>query len=303
MNLRPITLSDYQPLSSFFENQQYELCEYSLSAILAWRDDDYQPYGGIGNDALVISAEYSIHREYRHLLLPISPTRDFCPRELQDLALDLDQDAFWCVPGDYIHKHGWQEVAAYFDISEHVGYADYIYRTEDLGQLKGNRYAKKRNLIHQFERQYVDRDRVRVEPIAPAAVGDCLDFIEKWCDAYPCDIDADEDLSCEKQALLCAIENIDPLGLNALLVRIDGEVSALGIGTGLTRHMGVLHFEKAFSHIKGLYQYVDRQCARQLFKGYTYVNKENDMGIPGLAKAKKSYHPEKIMKSYQLSVR
>lgn len=302
MNLRPITVSDCPALVSFFENQRYELCEYSLASILAWRDDDYQPYCGIDQDTLVISAQFNIHPEYRYLLLPISPTREFSPRELQDLALELNQDAFWCVPEEYIRKHGRQEVAAYFDIAEHVGYADYIYRTEDLEQLKGNRYAKKRNLINQFERHYADRDRVRVEPITPAVVNACIDFVEKWCDAYPCDVDADDNLSCEKQALLCAIQHVDVLGLAALLIRVDGEISALGIGTGLTRHMGVLHFEKAFTHIKGLYQYVDRQCARQLFRGYPYVNKENDMGLPGLVKAKKSYHPVKIMKSYKLSV-
>lgn len=303
MNLRPITVSDYPSLISFFKNQPYELCEYSLSAILAWSNDDYQPHACIDNDTLVISAEFNVHREERYLLLPINSAREFCPRELQDLALELEHDAFCCVPEDYIYKHGRQEVAAYFDITEQIGYADYIYRTEDLGLLKGNRYAKKRNLINQFEHQYADRSRVRVESIDPGTEKECVDFLEKWCDDYPCDVDADNDLFCEKQALLCAIENIDALGLAALLVRVDGDVCALGIGTGLTRNMGVLHFEKAFTHIKGLYQYVDRQCARQLFKGFTYVNKENDMDLPGLAKAKKSYHPVKMMKSYKLSVR
>ena len=67
--------------------------------------------------------------------------------------------------------------------------------------------------------------------------------------------------------------------------------------------MGVLHFEKALSNIKGLYQYFDSECAKRLFKGYKYINKESDMGDPGLAKSKKSYHPVMIVKSYKLIIK
>jgi hypothetical protein len=67
--------------------------------------------------------------------------------------------------------------------------------------------------------------------------------------------------------------------------------------------MGVLNFEKAFSDIKGLYQYFDRECARRLFPGMAYINKENDMGEPGLQKAKKSYYPDRIVSAYELTVR
>lgn len=303
MNLTPLTLSDTDRLLSFFANQTYELCEYTLPSILAWLDDDYQPLGYITSDTLVICSEFAVSKAYRHLLLPISPRREFCPRDLQDLALNLERDAFWFVPEHYIRKYGPQEVAAHFNITEHAGHADYIYRTEDLAQLKGNRYSKKRNLIHQFERRYADQGRVELAPITPAVVKECIDFIEKWCDAYPCDIESDTELVCEKQAVICSIENVERLGLDSILIRIDGEVSALAMGTRLTDTMGVLHFEKAHTHIKGLYQYLDRECARQLFNGYAYLNKESDMEVPGLVQAKRSYHPVKIMKSYQLTLR
>ena len=84
---------------------------------------------------------------------------------------------------------------------------------------------------------------------------------------------------------------------------LDGEINAFGIASRLTENMGVLHFEKAFASKKGLYQYFDRECARRLFKGCSYINKESDMNVPGLAKAKKSYHPVMTVKSYILTVR
>ena len=80
-------------------------------------------------------------------------------------------------------------------------------------------------------------------------------------------------------------------------------MNAFGISAPLTRDMATLQYEKAFSSIKGLYQYFDNACARMLFNGYTYLNKESDMGIPGLAKAKRSYHPEKIVESVRLTLK
>ncbi|RPJ82238.1 MAG: DUF2156 domain-containing protein [Deltaproteobacteria bacterium] len=68
----------------------------------------------------------------------------------------------------------------------------------------------------------------------------------------------------------------------------------------MTDSIGVLHFEKAFAAINGMYQYFDRECARRLFQKYAYINKESDMGIPGLAKAKKSYYPVMREKAYKL---
>jgi hypothetical protein len=65
--------------------------------------------------------------------------------------------------------------------------------------------------------------------------------------------------------------------------------------------MGVLHFEKAFSRVKGLYQYFDRECARQLFAESSLINKENDMDIPEIAYTKSSYFPTMRIKSFNFT--
>jgi len=88
-----------------------------------------------------------------------------------------------------------------------------------------------------------------------------------------------------------------------ILIRIGGEVSAFGICSHLTDTMGVLNFEKAYPDIKGLYQFLDNECAKRLFAGYTYINKESDMNIPNLAQSKKSYNPVMMIKSYCLTLR
>lgn len=302
--MKPITPSDYPNLKHFFKQQRYELCVYSLPSILVWTSKIYQPCGVItDHETLIVGIEYNaVHADKRHLLLPISPAREFSPEELRNFAVSLGFEDFYFVPADYMEKFGQQQVEAFFEIKEQPDLYDYIYLREDLAELKGSRYSKKRNLISQFKREYPDN--VTFEKLTASTVSECADFLEKWCEERNCDENTEgEGLSCEKQAVMNAFENIEVLEMNGILLRIDGVVSAFGIASRLTENMGALHFQKAFAHIKGLYQFFDNLCAKHMFQGYQYINKESDMGIPGLARSKMSYFPVTILKSYKLTVR
>ena len=303
MPLSPLTVKDYHRFKPFFQHQRYPLCAYSLPSIIVWRNDEYHPLAMISDDTLVIGTEFKHHRENRHLLLPISPEKEASPETLYSLAGSLDFEKYWFVPEDYIKQFGKKNIETFFSIEPHPEYDDYVYLQKDLADLKGNRYSKKRNLINQFQRQYDISTQVQIEKATSADADECAEFIEAWCLERQCDADDQDDLACEKLATLNAIWNIDELEINALLLRINGEVCAFAVGSYLTDDMGVLHFEKAFSRIKGLYQYFDSQCARQLFDGYRFINKESDMGEANLAKAKKSYHPVSMIRSYQLVLR
>ncbi len=305
MKFNPITPSDYPKLKPFFDHQKYDICEYSLASISVWSNSEYQLFSAVRDETLIICAEFKTNQQDRHLMLPVSPSRSFTPKELYNLARHLKFENFWFVPESYLHQHGIDQVTSYFSLSEQKKYHDYVYRTSDLAQLKGNKYSKKRNLIKQFKRKYQDKGRVKTEKITSAFASECIEFLEKWCEERECDKDKENnlDLSCEKEAAINALKNIDMLGANGLLLRIDDAVSAFGIAAHLTETTGALHFEKAYANVKGLYQYFDNLCARLLFKEYEYINKESDMGIPGIAKAKRSYHPVKIIKSYKLIVK
>lgn len=305
MQFKPIAPSDYPKLKPFFKNQHYRICEYSLASIVVWSNDLYQLLAASQDDALFISAEFRKNSEERHLMLPVSSSSRFSSEDLYELAVRLGFKDYWFVPEDYIAQQGKERVEARFEIQEQKKFNDYIYLTLDLAQLKGSKYAKKRNLIKQFQKNYVDRDRVVIEPLTPSAAPACIEFLEKWCEERDCAKDKEEELdfSCEKKAATTALENIGVLDVNAILLRIDGVVSAIAIGAHLTETIGVLHFEKAFARVKGLYQYFDNECAKRLFNGYRYINKESDMGIPGIAKAKRSYYPVERVRSYRLTVK
>lgn len=303
MNFKEIMADDYPRLKPFFANQKYPLCVYSLSSIICWRTEAYQPYGTIHNDSLIVYANFKSDPDKRYLLLPISATREFDPGQLAELARKTGIFSFHFVPETYVQTYGQSRIQALFEIEAQEKFHDYVFRTEDLAELKGNRYAKKRNLIRQFERNYLgNRDLVRIDPITANTKQGCIEFLEAWCRERNCDKDSNDDLACEKQALTNALNDMDRLEMCGILLQIDGRICAMAIASRLTDTMGLLQFEKAFAGIKGLYQYFDKQCARRLFSEYTYINKESDMGDPGLAKAKKSYHPAMMIHSYRLTL-
>jgi hypothetical protein len=293
--------SDYPVLRSVFEKQPYNLSIYSLLSLIAWNTGPTRSHYTFDRDRLVINSESPTHPEERYLILPLSDRGFLTPEELHDLAIDLGYRQYRFVPGDYLAVTQINKAENWFKITEQAGYEDYVYRTEDLVRLRGNRFAKKRNLIHQFMRDYGHQGRVTVEDLTPANREECLIFLEHWCMQRQCD--QDEGLACEKRALIQTLIHIEILECAGIVVRIDGEVNAFGIMSRLNEKTGVLHFEKAFSNIKGLYQFLDNTCAKRLFSQYEFINKESDMNIAELAQAKKSYHPVHRIKSYCLSIR
>jgi hypothetical protein len=304
MILEPLSYGHYRLLKPYFADQRHRLSAYCLPSIIAWQTRFYQPQFALDGDWLILAAEFFRQPEKRHLLLPINPGVEPEPDQLHRLARGLGFDCYWFVPEAYLQSRLSSGLERYFTISEQDGFHDYIYRRSDLAELSGGRYHKKRNLIRQFTDEYVQAGRVLLAPIEPGDVPACLAFLEEWCARRDCGVeDEEDDLSCEKIAAINALQHLHDVDADGLLVRIDGQVCAMAIGAHLTADMGVLMFEKAFAEFKGLYQYLDRACARQLYEKVAFINKESDMSLPGLIQAKRSYHPVAMSKSYLLTVR
>ena len=301
MTMQPLTPGDYPKLKPFFPGQPHQLSVYSLPSLICWDNDVYKPVYRIRNHVLLVGSICPRRPEENHLILPIAPGWDAPPEELREIACELGFCRFSFVPQEYVMRHGLLELSPYFDCVEQREYNDYIYKTDDLIQLKGNRYASKRNWITRFLNK--NANKYSIEKITKGNAGECLDFIEAWCRYYVCTMPENESLACEKQAAINMINHIEDLEVEGLLVRIAGIVSAFAIRTPLSENMANLTFEKAFPDIIGLYPFLDRECARQLFADYEFINKECDMGLAGLAQSKESYHPVMRRKSYCLTLK
>lgn len=303
MNFLPLNIEDYEPLKRFFHHQPYSLSTYSLASVIVWSNPVLTAFYALENDTLIICYKSKGQSEKDHLLLPLSMQTKITPAYLHRTAERYGVKNYWFVPEDFLSNFERVEIEQYFMISEHPEYDDYIYLTTELSDLKGNKYVRQRNLISQFSRNFYEKGRVVIEKITPENTEECLKFLHKWCDLRNCDAEENENLACEKLAAIKALSNMDILEFNGIAIRVEGEISAFGIASHLTDEMAVLNFEKAYPYVKGLYQFLDNECARRLFSSYKYINKESDMNIPNLARSKNAYHPVRKLKSYRLTVR
>lgn len=175
---------------------------------------------------------------------------------------------------------------------------DYVYDAQKLRDLSGNNLHKKKNLVNQFDKNY---DYQYIEPDGQWKQR-VLNMQEKWCAWRECD--GDHLLQRENEAIhrvLDAWDNLETAMGAALLV--DGEIVAYTIGEALTDEMVIIRFEKGDVEYKGVYQAINRKFLQNTATSFTLVNREEDLGDAGLRKAKLSYHPEAMIKKYNVTLR
>ncbi len=170
--------------------------------------------------------------------------------------------------------------------------SDYVYRQEDLSELPGRRYHRQQNLVNRclsrYECDYCE--------ITPGMLEEVARMQDRWCSEKDCG--EDPGLRAEWRAIRQTIEHYGELDLLGGVVRIDGEVQAYSIGEALAPDTAVVHFEKAMERYDGLYQVINKWFAERALGDFEFVNREQDLGIPGLRKAKKSYHPDHMVEKF-----
>ena len=168
---------------------------------------------------------------------------------------------------------------------------DYIYLREDLANLSGKKYHGKRNHISAFSKKH----NWSFKPITAENTEDVKLCAEKW---YKENADReDKYLRCEKQGVITILDNMELLGVRGGAVYVDGKVVAFTLGSRISDEIFDIHIEKALSDYAEGYTVINREFARTLTE-YKYINREDDMGLEGLRKAKLSYKPAILLKKY-----
>lgn len=174
---------------------------------------------------------------------------------------------------------------------------DYVYDITRLSNLSGRKLQQKRNHIHRFEEAYPDWC---VEKITLANLPQCREMVAQWYarheEAY-----GEGDFAMEQDAIRLCFENYNALEMEGLLLRAGGEIVAVTMGNRTSADTFDVNFEKAYSDIQGAYPLINRSFARYLQEKYPellWLNREDDMGIPGLRKAKESYHPDVLAEKF-----
>ena len=169
---------------------------------------------------------------------------------------------------------------------------DYIYRRTDLATLHGKHLDAKRNHIHRFRAEHPDFE---YRPLTTESFDECRRLTEIWQEEKG----GSDTINAEKQVMETIFSNWDALGMIGGSIFVDGRMVAFTYGSAVTTDTFDVCVEKADRHVEGAFAIINQQFAEHLPEQYIYLNREEDMGIPGLRQAKLSYHPE-ILLSYNV---
>ncbi|MEE8573952.1 MAG: phosphatidylglycerol lysyltransferase domain-containing protein [Thermodesulfobacteriota bacterium] len=169
---------------------------------------------------------------------------------------------------------------------------DYLYLREDLASLKGRRFHKKRNLVKLFSAEY----SCEIFPLEKKYTKDALAVLDLWRSER----DTSGDYAPAKEGLLL----MEALELSGTIYYIDGKAVSYAQGEALPGcTQFAVHFEKGTNEYKGLRQFVNQNFAENLPASLKYINREQDLGDPGLRQAKESYKPCGFNKKYRVTRR
>lgn len=176
---------------------------------------------------------------------------------------------------------------------------DYIYRAEDLRSLRGKKFHAKRNYINRFCTLY--NGRWRYVPIDPAAHREMLHaYTIRWGAARQGDGNQD-DYESELRAIDAALQNYDALHMRGGMLLVDEKIAAYTLAAVDMPGVIDVLFEKADTEVEGAYAMINNQFAIHAFSDIDLVNREEDLGIPGLRTAKLSYNPLRLTEKYILT--
>ena len=171
---------------------------------------------------------------------------------------------------------------------------DYIYLTQDLIDLKGRDFHGKKNHLNYFHKTF----DYRYVKMTSSMADDAMRFIDEFNKRKEVPASEMEMLKMEEEAMKDVFQNLEKVGYEAGAILIDDKIEALAIGGRLGNKMITEHVEKANVNFRGLYQAINNEFCKNTAAWAKYINREEDMGIPNLRKAKLSYRPVKLLEKY-----
>ncbi|MCW2277514.1 DUF2156 domain-containing protein [Heliophilum fasciatum] len=280
---------------SYLRQRRDEGSECNFTTLYIWRRA-FQTAWMILGDHLVVQAG----RGERYFLPPFGPDDERLDEVIQQLqAFCRVQGMTWVMRGTpdwLVCRLATRFPGKYRFRADRASY-DYVYRAQDLIELGGRKYQAKRNHLHKFEKEYPNH---RYVPLTEEWIGACLDNEREWCSQRGCD--QDENLRLEKEAITDALDHFLELGVTGGVLIIRDKVEAFTFGEALHADTALIHVEKANPNIAGCYPFINREFCRQAWSTMTYINREEDLGLEGLRKAKLSYRPVKFVKKYTVTL-
>lgn len=285
-----ISVGDKELINRYLKAKCYENSEYNFTNLLMWTPHYSHKYT-IMHDSLCVIGKYRNKYPFAY-----NPWSDRTP----DYTRIIPSIAEAMTIGDYplVLKHISEDIKNEIEsvmpdriiFREDRSNFDYVYLAKDLINLIGSKYHQKRNHINRFVKRYA----YSYEEINESNLEECIKAQAGWRDKRGRDSRDPE----EQDAIGQILKHNKYLDLKGGALRVNGSIVAFSIGELLNPDMAVIHLEKANVRFRGSYSMINQQFAENAWSNVKYINREEDMGLYGLRKAKSSYHPVKMVKKY-----
>lgn len=289
LNFRPITLASREEITPFTLQSGRQICDLAFANLYGW-SLKYATSYAIDEDCLFIRFT-SPTRSHPAYLLPLMQDGSCASSAIDRLYAEAEAGGYPLVLMGITptcREHLEALCPGAFTFLEDEGAADYIYLREKLVSLSGKSLQAKRNHANKFAKLYPD---FVYEPLTEANIPECREMEERWLAQHG----AEEDEEKEREVIQRLLNDFTTLGLSGGLLRVNGEVVAFTLGSPINADTFDVHIEKANRDYDGAYTMINKCFAATIPESFTYINREEDLGIEGLRKAKLSYKPECIL--------
>jgi hypothetical protein len=292
-HFREIRFEDKHIFDDFLSSAPPSISEYTFTNLFIWHHY-YHFLWCLWDECICIRAQPEESEPY---FMPPLCSTDYKERTLaclSHLASNGIKPTIRRVPEDLVNQFLTGDT--HLEINLDRDNCDYVYLTEDLINLQGNRFHGKRNHINHFKKHH----SYNYLTLTPDLAQSCLELESEWCNIKHCELFAS--LLGEERALYEALQNMQHLSFRGGVIQVKGKVEAFALGERLNTDTAVIHIEKANPAFDGLYQLINQEFCANEWADTRYVNREQDLGEEGLRKAKLSYHPHHLVNKYTVSL-
>ncbi len=293
-----ITLEKKDELKQYLNGYDYQSSGLSFSSLYMWRHINLFSWQVVGEYACLIGLSHlEMDTKSWFLYMPLTKTGSYDPAKLRETILAMKeifkengQPFVMRLVAKHILPILEEAFPGELDFVEDRPNYDYIYNLQELIDLKGRAFHQKRNFVNSFKSNY---EYEYIEMTSDMA-DECMEFINKFNAKKELPEHEMALLSMESEAIEDIFKNIEKLGFVAGLIRINGQIEALTMGGYLGKQTVVDHVEKANTEFRGLYPTITNEFCKHIQRvapHITMLNREEDMDIAGLRKAKMSFNP------------
>lgn len=295
MNFRSVAIDDYDMIWDYCAEYGENSCQHSFINIFTL----YEKYGSKiceENGFLYVLRSHMSIDGVRVYLFPMGKgdERDAIEKILEDAHSYGCKAGFQTITEE---KRNFleREFPHVFQIEEVRDYAEYLHLADNLVNLPGKAFAKKRYDVNLFRRVYAGHMEELF--LSKSNIDEVLAFERKWL-AQTVAIHDKKALELEYREIERQLSYFDELKISGIIIRIDGEIQGFVYGAPISDSCYDVLIEKGNREIDDIYRILHQDIVRLCARDYKYINREEDVGVPGLRKAKLSYKPDILLSKY-----